>query len=137
MATIKNIEDLKRFLTEDFMRAVEYQTRVDKLIDILMGNIYGENPVAIEEFLEKNGYSREQVKQMTTNETHEAWRKVWDKNPPGTDTLVAALDLLFNARYGWPEGSALKLTPAQAYLALEHAVEYDALGKPSIWNITK
>jgi len=53
-----------------------------------------------------------------------------------TDDLFTALDLIFEHRYGWAHGTAEHLTIPEIFIALEHALEYDAPGKPSVWEIS-
>jgi hypothetical protein len=108
--------------------------RVAYLVEILMGDIYQKFPGTLAEFFEMHGVTKEQFDAISPSEAAAAFRA---RVPTRTQTLTVALDLLFNARYGWPEGTAGRLTPWQALVALEHAVNYNAPGKPRILEITK
>jgi hypothetical protein len=134
---IKDLDDLRAVLNEMMRTSAEYTRRLDRMVEILLGDIYEKHPDSVEEFLRKHGYSADRISQMDPVERHEAWREVWKTLPGRTETLTTALDLLFGIRYGWQEGTAKKLTPVEAFLALEHAIEYDAPGKPSIWDATR
>jgi RNAse (barnase) inhibitor barstar len=137
MRQLKNLEELRAYLKEQLEEAAYFTSRIDNLIQILMGNIYEEYPATIEAFLLKKGYTQEQISQMAPEQILETLIKLGAGKPERSKNLTIALDLLFEARYGWPEGTAGKLTPAEAYLALENAMEFDAPEKPSIWEVTK
>jgi hypothetical protein len=44
--------------------------------------------------------------------------------------------MIFEPRYGWPPGTAAKMTIPEICLALENAIEHDNPAKPSVWEIT-
>lgn len=137
MATIQNFEELQEFILNLYLRSVHYLNRVEQWLDILFRDLSSNHPKTVEGWLMKHGYSEEQIKNLSEDELIKALQKAVNSEPSKLDNIVAALDLLFQARYGWPEGSAHNLTPAQVFLALEHAMEYDAPGKPSVWELTQ
>lgn len=52
------------------------------------------------------------------------------------DQVLPTLDMLFQQRYGWPEGEVHTKRIGELCLALEHAVEHDDRNKPSVWSMT-
>jgi hypothetical protein len=115
----------------------EMVKRVEDLVEMLLGNIYEEYPDTLRGFFLKNGVAQEELDKMSAQEMALKASEIWQTKATRTETLMAALDLLFQARYGWEEGRAGRMTPNQAFLALEHAMEHDHPGKPSIWDVTK
>jgi hypothetical protein len=63
--------------------------------------------------------------------------EIWKKQKTKSDNIIVALDMIFNLRYGWPEGTIASMPVSDLLLALDHAMEYDDPSKPSIWEITK
>jgi len=53
------------------------------------------------------------------------------------DTVQTYLAMIFEQRYGWPEEKTKSMNIHELAIALEHAVEHDEQGKPSIWDVTK
>jgi hypothetical protein len=53
------------------------------------------------------------------------------------ERIYLALDLLFEARYNWPQGTARTKSPQELLLALEHALDYTPANKSSILEITE
>jgi hypothetical protein len=53
------------------------------------------------------------------------------------EIIRTSLDLIFEQRYGYPQGTTKGMTAEQMRLALEHAMEHDDRLKPSVWKITE
>jgi hypothetical protein len=122
----------------DWLKAqVDLWQQLNRLVEILLGNIHQEYPATLREYFQQRGIRPEEYDRMSSGEIADAFQKLQHNEPTSTDNLIAALDLLFHARYGWPEGTVKHMPIAHAYLALEHALEYDDPGKPSVWTITK
>jgi len=51
------------------------------------------------------------------------------------ESLRASLGVIFRERYGWTEEAVDKMTLPDVFIALEHAMEYDAPSKKSVWNL--
>ena len=122
---------------ELFRHPFETKRKIDNIVDILLGDICGASDGSLKRYLKQNGISDEEFRQMTADQQFETFKTILKKRGTKTDNVIAALDMIFSARYGWPEGTAGKITLAQTLEALEHATEYDAPSKPSIWEITK
>ncbi len=115
----------------------ELDNEINRMVEILIGDICAAPPVSLEKLLDKHGISKERFDAMTADEKFDAVAKVLELQDTKRDNIVAALDMMFEARYGWPEGTVKNMTLRDVFLALEHAIEYDAPSKPSIWAITK
>jgi hypothetical protein len=115
----------------------ELLKRIERIVEILLGDIRGEPPATLQKFFEKHGISEEHFDQMSTDERIEAMHKIWETQETKTDNVIAALDMIFEARYGWPEGTVANMAVGDVFLALEHATDFDDPWKSSIWEITK
>jgi len=51
------------------------------------------------------------------------------------ELLRASLGLIFEERYGWTEEEIDRMTLAQVFIALEHAMTYDAPLQKSVWRL--
>ena len=74
---------------------------------------------------------------MTIYEQSDIVTRLLPRQTTQTEDLIAALDMIFEARYGWPEGTVADLGFREVLMALEHATEYDDPARPSIWQVTK
>jgi hypothetical protein len=132
-----NAEQLAQ-LAEWFRAQFKLKQEVERIVEILLGDICAKPPPDLVKSLEKHGISKEQFDQMTVDEQVDT---VCDtlKGETGTrhENLVAALDMIFEARYGWPEGTAEKMSIRDIFLALDHATGWDNPSKRNIWDITK
>jgi hypothetical protein len=124
-------------LTEWFRSQIEVKKEIDHFIEILLGDVCGIPPANLQKLLHKCGISEEQYSQMTPDEKIKTFKLIRKEQPTSTDNLIAALDMIFELRYGWPEGTAARMRLVDVFIALEHATEHDDPSKPSIWDITK
>jgi len=76
--------------------------------------------------------------ELPTVSLEEFAKRIRDNQPqtPLFDRIYLALDLLFEARYNWPQGTAKTKTPQDLLLALEHALEFTPENRTSIWDMT-
>ena len=51
------------------------------------------------------------------------------------ETVLPTLEMVFEQRYGWPEGTVKTKTITDLCIALEHAIEHDDPSKPSVWKM--
>jgi hypothetical protein len=71
-----------------------------------MGDIYGKFPATVGEWFAKRGVTSEQYDAMTAEERTKKFTEILAEAPSRTETLITAVDLLLNARFGYPEGTA-------------------------------
>lgn len=110
------------------------RAQIENYLDILLGNLHRTRRATLPELLEKAGVSREDFARLTPEEQIDL---VTTNQVTHLDDVIAALDVIFQERYGWPPGTVENITLWHLFLALEHAMQYDDPSKPSIWKITK
>jgi hypothetical protein len=108
--------------------------KIDRYLRILLGDSYlSDLPVTLQGYMKARGIEK-RIQEMHLEEILESLflpeKESW------LDTVLPTLDMLFEERYGWPEGTAKTKTILELCLALEHAVEHDDPQKPSVWEIT-
>ncbi|MEN6407174.1 MAG: hypothetical protein ABFC77_11965 [Thermoguttaceae bacterium] len=122
----------------DFLhREIDSKKQLDRLVEILVGNLCAQPPHDLRVYLKELGISEEEYDKMTVDDKFDVVQQALQRRPNNTDNQIALLDIIFKERYGWPEGTVNKHGVSAILLAMEHATEYDNPSKPSIWEITK
>jgi len=111
--------------------------KTDQIVQILLGDLCAAPTAPLKELFVRHGISSERFDDMTIDEKFGAAESILSREGTRTQNLISALDLIFEARYGWPQGTVGQLTLLDVLLALEHATEYDSPERPSVWEITK
>ena len=119
-------------LAECLRSYFEIGRKIEQMIEALVGDIQGTPPARFDKFLDRCGVTEEQFAHMSTDEMIDGL-----KYPTRIGNLIAALDMIFEARYGWPKGTGAQLGLGDVFLALEHALGYDDPCKPSVWQLTR
>jgi hypothetical protein len=117
-----------------FVKAMD---RLRHLLALIWGDEFAKDiPFTVKEALLHLGFTAEELPTLTLEEFV---KRVCDTRPQTSifERLRVTLDLLFEARYNWPQGTAESTKPQDLVLALEHALEYTPKDRPSIWDITK
>jgi hypothetical protein len=133
---------LREFLRESFKSSVEAFKKIDQIIETLLGDIYGRSPESFNKLLESHGIKPDEYEKLPPLKRLEAARKLYKDQPNGMDTQKAYLNLIFAARYNWPEGTVDNMTMEEILEALQHALEADEWRpskrkQKSIWAITQ
>jgi hypothetical protein len=129
--------DLRRQLQETFSRMAELHRQIENWVDLLLGDIYERYPGSLEEGLLKAGMKQDQIEKMDQKERVEAYAEYLNNRPTRLETMGVALDLIFGALWGWTREEIDQMTFPEIYIALEHALDYDAKTRPSVWEVTK
>src|SRR5258708_2465960 len=116
---------------------IKLHSQIQSMVETLMGDLQEQWPTDVDELLIKKGNPKEAVAKMSAVEKLEKIIKLAKSRPSSTEALTTALDLIFEMRYGWPPGTADKMTFPEVFVALEHAMEHDDPSKPSVWELTK
>jgi hypothetical protein len=124
-----------QFVRSQFEEGQVYYGKAKALVEMLVGDLSPRKYENLDELLSDNGYTPEQVKSLSGDARFDAIRRILDSRPREIDGFIAALDLIFEGRYGWPEGTARRMTCRNCFIALEHAMEYTPKGKRSVWVI--
>ena len=124
-------------LLKSFRSQIEAGKEIDRIIEILTGDICSLPTANLQKLLQKCGISEDEFLRMTEDQITETVTSILQNQETRADNLIVALDMIFESRYGWPEGTVAEMPLKDILFALEHAMEYDALSKPSIWDLTK
>lgn len=90
-------------------------------------------PNAVEGFAPQNGFRKVEAVTMPV-EDHEA-STILGIDAADFETSRALLGVIFQKRYCWTEERIDDMTLPEVVLALEHAMEYDAPSKQSVWDL--
>jgi hypothetical protein len=92
-------------------------------------------PSTVDELCQHLGKTKEQ---FLAGPINEIFAEMNAKPPKQTwlEIVHETLDIIFQQRYGWPEGTAKTKSIVELRIALENALEYDAEGRPSVWKMT-
>lgn len=138
LTLIEQIFDASKNKTEPLKSYV----KIDSYLRILLGDSYlSPLPLTIQGNLEARGISKD-MKEMSFDEIMNGL--LLPEKESWFDTVMPTLDMIFQERYGWPEGTAKMKTISELCLALEHAIEQDypkkkqtVWDKPNIWDMTQ
>jgi hypothetical protein len=105
------------------------------MVQIILKGIRERHPNTIEELMPKprcgtNGHLKVAAKDRGADSAEPPTNE-----PADFELLTASLGVIFQERYGWTEEQIDNMTLPQVFLALEHAMEYDAPCKKSVWNL--
>jgi hypothetical protein len=140
-APIQEVVDTARFFFGDQQHAIHAMAVMAVLgnlhhaLEILMGEGY-HHP--LEDVCANLGLSQEQYLALSDEEKVERIKAAGPGGRGWIDTVKLVLDMIFEQRYGWAAGTADKLSLAQMWFALDHALETDKMDDPKgIWKLTK
>lgn len=122
MPPVTNIED-------------EVMRKVESLVWVLMGDISVKYPGSFDEYLRQHGINQDEINGMSPVQKMNRASEL--ATPQRIANILTSLDLIFEARYGWAPGTAGNMKAAELFEALDHALNYDAPGKRSVWEATK
>ncbi|HJT79365.1 MAG TPA: hypothetical protein VJ739_19370 [Gemmataceae bacterium] len=132
-------EPTKQAVQQWYKRQADLHNRIRYLVEVLLGDIYGTQEDFLATLAQKVGRTPEELASMAKDRPAEFLDVVCEVKdlPSPTDSLIAALDLLFQARFGWKPGDVARRALPEILLGLEHAIEYTPPGKPSIFQLTE
>jgi len=113
----------------------DLQSRIEFMVEAILDGVNKRHPNTMDELLQKNDFAnnRTLTKAVTGNVS-----KTYNVIKPETaafELLRASLGFIFGKRYGWTEEAIDKMTLPEVFIALEHAVEFDAPTKKSVWQL--
>jgi hypothetical protein len=111
----------------------DLQTRLEFMVEAILNGVNKRHPHTMDELLHINDFGNN--KTLTKAHTES---KPYELTRPETNAFElfrASLGLIFWERYGWTDERIDDLTLPQVFIALEHAMEYDAPSRKSVWNL--
>jgi hypothetical protein len=135
------VYDGKRIIDEDkysMKDLTEVWRKIESRLEILLGDYQAKgNTWDIDKLLICNGVKQEEIVSMSLTHKLKKGSEILRKKPTPFDSTIAALDLLLGERFGFTPEQLDNMTDKEIFEALDHAMGYDADGKPSIWEISK
>jgi len=111
------------------MNERDLQIKIEFMVEEILLGVNKRHPHTMDELLHKNEFGNN--KTLTKAITD----KVTRPETTAFELLRASLGFIFKERYGWTEEEIDFMTLPQVFIALEHAVSYDAPSKKSVWNL--
>jgi hypothetical protein len=129
-------------LVKEHVEPLRSYVKIDRYLRVLLGDKYlSALPVTLQGYIKSRGVDK-RFEEMTFREIIEAI--FMPEKESWLETVWLTLDMLFEKRYGWPEGTARTMSIPELCLALEHAIEQDdskrqppVSDRPSIWDLTR
>jgi hypothetical protein len=113
----------------------DLQTRIEFMVEAILDGVNKRHPNTMDELLQRNDFANN--KTLTRAVTGKV-TKPYSVTRPETaafELLRASLGFIFGERYGWKDEAIDRMTLPEVFIALEHAIEYDAPSKKSVWNL--
>jgi hypothetical protein len=107
----------------------DLQSKIESMVESILDGVNKRHPHTMDELLQKGDFGNNKSLTIAT-----------ENKPARTDTtafelLRASLGFIFQERYGWTDEIIDRLTLPEVFTALEHAMEWDAPSKMSVWNL--
>jgi hypothetical protein len=111
---------------------LDLQSKIESMVQTIVDDANKRHPHAMDELMQcDNGNT---IRIAITDNVSEPLRVIKTETA-AFEALRASLGLIFSQRYGWTEEAIDKMTLSDVCIALEHAMEYDAPSKKSVWNL--
>ena len=104
----------------------DLQSRIEFMVEAILKGVNERHPHSMDELLQINEFGNNNVSEPC---------KVSGPETIAFELLRASLGFIFGKRYGWTEDAIDKMTLPEVFIALEHAMEFDAPTKKSVWNL--
>jgi len=105
------------------------------MVEAILDGVNERHPNTMDELLHKNEVANNKpLATAITDNVSELYQVVIPETA-AFELLRASLGLIFSERYGWTEEAIDGMTLPEVFVALEHAMEYDAPYKKSVWNL--
>jgi hypothetical protein len=117
------------------MTTIDLQSRIESMVQKIVDDANRRHPHAMDELTHAPACrNAKTIKLEITKDVSEPL-KVVETEAAAFESLRAYLGVIFGERYGWTEEAIDKLNLSEVFIALEHAMEYDAPSKKSVWNL--
>jgi hypothetical protein len=113
----------------------DLQTKIEFMVEAILKGVNKRHPNTMDELLHKNALGMDKTLTKVNTLTVAEPNEVTKPETTEFELLRASLGFIFEERYGWTEEIIDCMTLTQVFIALEHAVTYDAPLKKSVWNL--
>ena len=88
--------------------------KIDCVLKCILGDdLHGKEYDTLEELLENNGYSADQIAGLNVIERMQAAGEIMRKKPGRIENILAYLKLIFTEHYKWPDADVDSMTVRQ------------------------
>jgi hypothetical protein len=113
----------------------DLQTKIEFMVEAILAGVNKRHPNTMDELLQKNDFANNKALTRAITGTVSKPYNLTRPETAAFELLRASLGFIFGKRYGWTEEAIDKMTLPEVFIALEHAVEFDAPTKKSVWNL--
>jgi hypothetical protein len=116
-------------------KQLDLQDKIGPMVRTIVEDANRRHPHAMDELMHIHECSNDKTIHVAmTNDVSEPLRVIKTETA-AFEALRASLGVIFGERYGWTEEAIDDMTLSDVFIALEHAMEYDAPSKKSVWNL--
>jgi len=125
----------QQYLKAKTMLKYDFRTRVKCMVEAILTDVNARHPHSMDELLQLNEFGNNKTLTKAIKDNVSEPCQVAKPATTSFELLRASLGLIFGERYGWTEETIDNLTWPEVFIALEHAMEYDAPFTKSVWNL--
>ena len=113
----------------------DLRNKIEFMVKAILDGVNQRHPNSMDELLNKNEFGNcKSLATANTGNVSEA-NIVASSESTAFELLRASLGVIFLERYGWTDEAIDRMSLPEVFIALEHAMEYDAPSKKSVWNL--
>jgi hypothetical protein len=113
----------------------DLETRIEFMVEAILEGVNKRHPHSMDELLHKKQVSNSNTLTIAIANNVSKPRQVTRPETIAFELLRAALGFIFRERYGWTDEAVDVMTMPDVFIALEHAMEFDAPSKKSVWSL--
>jgi hypothetical protein len=116
-------------------KLLKLRRTIESMVQTILEEVNARHPHTMDELLGKNEFSNKKTITIAITDNVSEPLTVINPDIPAFELLRASLGFIFCERYGWTEETIDAMTLPEVFIALEHAIEYDAPSKKSVWDL--
>lgn len=116
-------------------KLLELQSNIESMVQTIVDDANRRHPHVMDDLMHIHECSHDNTIKIAITDDVSEPLKVIKTETAAFELLIASLGLIFRERYGWTEEAVGKMTLPDVFIALEHAMEYDAPSKKSVWDL--
>jgi hypothetical protein len=114
---------------------VDLWGKIESLVQTILEDVDKRHPNTVVELMRTNGSRKGNMLAMPITSYLSAASKALRNEATAFELLRASLGVIFQERYCWTDERIDEMTLPEVFIALEHAMEYDAPSKKSVWDL--